>query len=132
MAWTIRQIGAILPAGRYKDGSALVVFLASIRCFAPRLAALMHQAVPFPGIAGPLRAAPQAARKQTAMCHWNHHFSDPRLRKQCPICVNVTPLRPVGIDACAADGREGFNADSSHFLNCDNWGWGARRSAIDR
>src|SRR6516164_11763550 len=27
MACTIRQIGAILPAGRYGDGSALVVFL---------------------------------------------------------------------------------------------------------
>ena len=26
-------MGAILPAGRYGDGSALVVFLASIRCF---------------------------------------------------------------------------------------------------
>src|SRR5260370_27757526 len=41
------------------------------------------------------------------MCHWNRHFSDPGLRKQCPICVNVTPLRRAAICASTSRAREG-------------------------
>src|SRR5260370_27931959 len=41
------------------------------------------------------------------MCHWNRHFSDPGLRKQCPICGNVTPLRRAAICASTSRAREG-------------------------
>src|SRR5258708_10769543 len=41
------------------------------------------------------------------MCHWNRHFSDPGLRKQCSICVNVTPLRRAAICASTSRAREG-------------------------
>src|SRR5262249_4674878 len=60
-----------------------------------------------------------------------HHLSDPGLREQCPICVNVTPLRRTRICPSTSRGREGCNVESTHFGNRDNWGWDLRGSAIN-